>query len=268
MHDQQRLAEISDRLLAEIRAAITDLRITEDEIHHAAEFFNALGQAGEFADMLDIFFGVTSVVATLGAEGGTTPNLSGPYYKAGAPVREDGRLYDGELPAKEIPLTVHGRVTDVLTGEPVTDAILDLWQADGEGIYDEGGDHLRGLIPVDANGEYEFHTAFPEGYQIPAKGPTTELLEAIGQHNWRPAHIHLRVHVGDTTPLQTQFFMAGVKYLDSDPVDAVRDDLILQYEDAADGHGRVLEFNIGLALDDSAARRSHLEGPKAKAAAR
>ena len=57
MSQEFRLREITDRLLADLRQAITDLKIDEDEIHVAAEFLNRLGQAGEFSDMLDIFFG-------------------------------------------------------------------------------------------------------------------------------------------------------------------------------------------------------------------
>jgi protocatechuate 3,4-dioxygenase beta subunit len=264
----ERLQQISGRIVSDLRATVAELQITEEEIHEAARFIDRLGQAGESSDLLDIFLGVTSVVATVGAAGGTTPNLAGPYYKAGPPLRRDGRLYDGDLPDGEVPLTVFGRVTDVATGAPVPDAVLDLWQADGLGEYDEVGYHLRGLVQVDADGRYAFQTVFPEGYEIPAKGPTTELLNAIGQQNWRPAHIHLRVHVGEATALQTQFFLAGADFLECDPVDAVRDTLIVEHRPAPDGIGREAQFNIELALDRPLPARSSAEGPKVQAVAR
>lgn len=258
-----RFQMIVERLIADARAAVTELQITEDELHAAAEFLDSLGRAGEFADLLDIFLAVTSVVATLGTPDSTTPNLAGPYYKAGAPMRESGRLYDGELAAGDVPLTVRGRVVNGETGEPIAGAVLDIWQADGQGIYDVEGYHLRGRIPVDEFGWYEYRTVLPEGYQIPAKGPTTTLLRLLGQSNWRPAHIHLRVHVGDTTPLQTQFFIGGANYLDSDPVGAVYDDLVIEHRPSADGVGRVMAFDIRLpAIDQSMARRLG-DGPKA-----
>jgi catechol 1,2-dioxygenase len=267
MSQQERLSEIAGRIVDDVRTAITDLRITEDEIHLAADFFNGLGQAGEFPDLLDIYFGVTSTVATLGVPGGTTPNLAGPYYKGGAPFRDDGLLYEGELPEGETPLVVRGTVTYVDSGEPVPEAILDVWQANGNGDYDEGGYHLRGQVKVDADGSYAFRTVLPEGYQIPAKGPTTELLEALGQHNWRPAHIHLRVHVGETTPLQTQFFIGGARYLESDPVDAVREDLVIAVGDDEEGPGKTMEFPIRIA-DTAPGIRLTVDGPKALASAR
>jgi catechol 1,2-dioxygenase len=262
MTDEKRIATVTRRLLDDARKAVTDLKINEDEIHEAARFLDRMGHAEEFSDMLDIFFGVTSVVAVQGEDGGTTPNLAGPYYKAGAPVREDGRIYEGDLDAKETPLTVRGRVTDVATGEPIPDAVLDIWQADGAGEYDSVGYHLRGLIELEEDGSYEYHTVLPEGYQIPAKGPTTELLEMMGQHNWRPAHIHLRVHVGDRTALQTQFFIAGAEYLDSDPVDAVRSDLVVEALHDPDTGGKKMDFDIKI-RGDAGDERSAADGPKA-----
>lgn len=267
MTEENRVATVTQRLLDDARQAVIDLRITEDEIHEAAQFLDRLGQAGEFSDLLDIFLAVTSVVAIKGADGGTTPNLAGPYYKAGAPIRKDGRLYEGDLNEQEIPLAVRGTVTDAGSGAPVQNAVLDVWQADGAGEYDSAGYHLRGQIEVGADGSYEFHTVLPEGYQIPAKGPTTELLEMMGQHNWRPAHIHLRVHVGDRTPLQTQFFIAGARYLDSDPVDAVRSDLIVEARDDPASGGKQMDFDIRLPAAHGDAR-SAADGPKALGAAR
>jgi protocatechuate 3,4-dioxygenase beta subunit len=266
--DQQRLTRITDRILADIRATVTEFRITEEEIHQAARFLDRVGQVGEFGSMLDIFFAVTSVIATQGASGGTTPNLAGPFYKARAPLRADGRLYEGEFPAGETPLTVRGHVTNAATGEPVPGAVLDVWQADGNGDYDVTGYHLRGLIPVDEDGYYQFRTVLPEGYEISARGPTKELLLATGRHDWRPAHIHLRVHAGDTTLLQTQFFMGGARFLDSDPVDGVRSELIVEHRPAADGVGREALFDIRLSLDRPLPPRLTEDGPRVQAAAR
>jgi protocatechuate 3,4-dioxygenase beta subunit len=263
--DEQRLKQITDRILSDLRAAVTEFRITEEEIHDAARFLDRVGQAGEFGSMLDIFFAVTSVIATQGESGGTTPNLAGPFYKAGAPLRLDGRLYEGEFPEGETPLNVYGRVVDRATGEPVPEAILDVWQADGEGEYDVDGYHLRGLITVNEDGGYAFDTVLPEGYEISAKGPTKELLLAIGQHDWRPAHIHLRVHIDDATPLQTQFFMGGARFLDSDPVDGVRSELIVEHRAAANRIGREARFDIELALDRPLPIRSHDDGPRVQA---
>lgn len=263
---EQRLKAISDRILSDLRAVVTEFKVTEDELHDCARFLNRMGQADEFADLLDIFLATTSVMAIAG-EGGTTPNLAGPYYKVGAPLRTNGSLLERPLKPDEVPLTVRGRVLDAATDAPVPRALLDLWQADGQGVYDETGYDLRGVIEADDEGAYEYHTVFPEGYEIPAKGPTTELLQAIGQQNWRPAHIHLRVHVGGGTALQTQFFLAGADFLDCDPVDAVRSDLVIDHRPCTDQPGREAELDIRLVLDRQLPARSHQEGPKVEAGA-
>jgi hypothetical protein len=62
--DQKRMKQVVDRILSDVRSTVSDCHITEDELHEAARFLNRVGQAGEFGSMLDIFFAVTSVIAT------------------------------------------------------------------------------------------------------------------------------------------------------------------------------------------------------------
>jgi catechol 1,2-dioxygenase len=81
----------------------------------------------------------------------------------------------------------------------------------------------------------------------------------MGQSTWRPAHIHLRINVSARPVFQTQFFIEGARFLETDPVDAVRDDLVIPTYDAPDGRGRALDFDIrinpdrpaGIAYDES-----------------
>ena len=42
-------------------------------------------------------------------------------------------------------------------------------------------------------GAYEFQTMLPKPYTVPTEGPVGRYLEAVGQHPWRPAHIHFKV---------------------------------------------------------------------------
>src|SRR4051812_37399674 len=77
----------------------------------------------------------------------TSPDILGPFYKAGAPFREGGRLagpHDGK------PLILHGTVRDT-SGELIAGlgAVLDVWQANGEGDYDNDGFNYRGKVEVD-----------------------------------------------------------------------------------------------------------------------
>jgi protocatechuate 3,4-dioxygenase, alpha subunit len=67
-------------------------------------------------------------------------------------------------------ITIEGRVIDG-DGVPVTDAMLEIWQANGEGRYDHPDDdqeklldpnfHGYGRAATDARGEFRFHTIKP-----------------------------------------------------------------------------------------------------------
>ena len=77
-------------------------------------------------------------------------------------------------------------------------------------------------------------------YPIPHDGPVGALLEALGRHPWRPAHLHFMIEAPGYEPLITHVFRDGDKYLDSDAVFGVRSSLIadwVRHEPAPDGSG-------------------------------
>ena len=77
-----------------------------------------------------------------------TPELTeGPYFTANSPERAS-LLEDGMAGTK---LIVTGYVYDT-NCQPVANALLDFWQADANGVYDNSGYTLRGHQFTDANG--------------------------------------------------------------------------------------------------------------------
>jgi hydroxyquinol 1,2-dioxygenase len=83
-------------------------------------------------------------------------------------------------------------------GRPVADAEVDIWQASGEGYYEnqdpaQADMNLRGQFTTDAQGCIRFRTVKPSGYPIPVDGPAGQLIRAQGRHNMRPAHIHFLI---------------------------------------------------------------------------
>jgi protocatechuate 3,4-dioxygenase beta subunit len=52
------------------------------------------------------------------------------------------------------------------------------------------------------------------------------MLEATGQHPWRPAHIHFKVETEGHEPLITQVFFPDDPYLDNDTIGAVKSALV------------------------------------------
>ncbi len=100
-----------------------------------------------------------------------TPALTeGPYFKANSPERAS--LVDANT--KGIQLTLTGTV---LTADckPVAHALLDFWQANADGQYDNTGYTLRGHQYTDENGRYQLVTVVP------------------GLYPGRTEHIHFKV---------------------------------------------------------------------------
>lgn len=232
MEDSERLREIWRRVLPALREVVTEMKITEEELHLAGRYLNRLGQSGMCPSLLDVMFAMTSIAATSESGNGTRRNLEGPYYYGKAPERSGGSLLEGA--AEDAPIfTLSGRVVDARTEAAIPGAVLDVWQANHKGIYDRTGFTLRGKVRADANGAYLLRTIVPDDYAEHDGDPIGELFRAMGQTNHRAAHIHVKVHVGGVERLTTQLFMPTSKCLATDyVVGAVRDDLTLAFKDA------------------------------------
>jgi catechol 1,2-dioxygenase len=114
-----------------------------------------------------------------------------------------------------------------LQGRPVRGALLDVWQAGSNGLYDSqdrevDGLHMRGKYRTDADGRYVVRTVRPIHYQIPSDGPVGQMLKATNRHPWRPAHIHFVVSADGYESLTTHIFDDVDEYLKSDAVFAVQ----------------------------------------------
>ena len=251
MTREDRLRELVDAVLEAVKQVVWDKEVTEDELHAAADFLNRIGEARVFPSLLDIAFAMTVVDRIRFGTPGTRPNLLGPMYRDGAPVRPGGWLFDGDPSPGARLVTIHGRLTDAGTGEPIADAELDFWHADESGEYDVVGDHLRGIVKTGADGSYVVRTVLPEEYSEHDDDPIGELLELMGRSNYRAAHIHLKVRVEGEDRLTTQFFHRFSPHLDADyVVGAVSEDLIIDFQPVPSDDGFEQfegEFSIALA---------------------
>jgi catechol 1,2-dioxygenase len=117
------------------------------------------------------------------------------------------------------------------TGTPLPGAVVDIWQTGPSGGYDiwderQPEHNFRGRFRVPETGAYEFETMVPKPYTVPTDGPVGRYLEAVGQHPWRPAHIHFKVTADGHEPLVTQVFFPGDPYLENDTIGAVKKALV------------------------------------------
>ena len=70
----------------------------------------------------------------------------------------------------------------------------------------------------------------PPPYEIPKDGPVGRLLEALGRHAWRPAHLHLKVSHPRHEQLTTMVYFEGDPWLNSDTINSVKEPLVVALE--------------------------------------
>lgn len=121
--------------------------------------------------------------------GSITPlEPEGPFFAPYTPERRDIR--DAGISTGVLVLA--GRVVDAQC-RPIAGAVLDFWQTDHEGVYDNQGYRYRGHQYTDAEGRFELVTVRPHAYT------------AIGV--FRTPHIHVKVQGRDTGLLTTQLYL-------------------------------------------------------------
>ncbi|MBV9248809.1 MAG: catechol 1,2-dioxygenase, partial [Acetobacteraceae bacterium] len=142
----------------------------------------------------------------------------------------EARLDDGSEQGEV--LYMDGQVRDT-HGKPITGAIVDVWHANTLGGYSffdpsQPKYNLRRRVETDAEGRYRFRSLLPSGYACPPNGPTQTLLNQLGRHGQRPAHIHFFVTAPGFRKLTTQINIEGDEYLHDDFAFATREGLIPQ----------------------------------------
>ena len=262
-----RFQQIVYRLLGDLFKAIDDLDITPDEIWAGVNYLNKLGQDGEAALLaaglgLEKYLDIRMDAAdkAVGLEGGTPRTIEGPLYVAGAPVRESVSRIDINPDADAGPLVIHGTVTD-LEGKPLAGAVVECWHANSKGFYShfdptgaQDDFNLRGAVKTGADGKYEFRTLMPVGYGCPPQGATQQLLNGLGRHGNRPAHVHFFVTSENNRKLTTQFNIEGDPLIWDDFAYATREELIPHVVEKTGGTAlglkadtyKAIEFNLTL----------------------
>lgn len=235
-----RTREILAAGVAHLHAFVRDARLTENEFRQLCGVIARLGQlttASHNEVMLAAgSLGVSSLVCLLnnrGGAGGTTANLMGPFWRAGAPLTEHG----GSIvrsPTPGDPLFVTAFVRDA-QGHAVADAEVDVWHASPEGFYEnqdpqQADMNLRGRFVTDADGCIAFRTVKPAGYPVPVDGPVGDLLRAQGRHNMRPAHLHFLIRKPGWKAQFSQVYSGDDPHLETDSQFGVTRALVAHYE--------------------------------------
>ncbi len=147
----------------------------------------------------------------------TPAQTAGPFYTPDTPRRTS--LLDADTPGTRLLVTGRVLATDCT---PLANALLDFWQTNDAGEYDNVGFNFRGHQFTDANGRYELETVVP------------------GVYPGRTRHIHVRVQGPETSLLTTQL------YFPDEPANA-RDGifnpaLVMDVSAAEDGQAAAFDF--------------------------
>ncbi len=234
-----RLAEAAEAGVAGLHALVAALRPTAEEFRLAIDFLTEVGHYADarrqewvlFADVL----GVSSLIEDQNSQRpkGATPNtVAGPFYRADAPDLPLGanisRDHQGER------LDVTGRIAG-LDGEGIRHASVEVWQANGEGLYENQDPdlqpefNLRGRFIADAQGRFHFVTVKPKGYTLPSDGPVGHLMTALGLGLDRPAHLHFRVQAEGFETLTTHIFDRADPVIGRDAIFGVKPELMAEF---------------------------------------
>ena len=179
---------------------------------------------------------VDEITHKLVSEDATAPTptaVLGPMWRANAPKREMGTSIVHNIPDGDHTY-VHGLVKDYRTGEPIEDAVLDVWHAAPNGLYEQQDPNqvdfnLRGRFTTGRDGRYSFYCLRPTSYPIPLDGPAGKLLELLDRQPMRPSHIHFLITAPNYKSLVTQIFDRTDEHLEDDAVFAVKESLIIDF---------------------------------------
>ena len=205
-------------------------KVTHDEYRAATDILVATIKAGEESLLFDVFFEAEATDIGNTDRHGSPEAIEGPFYLSGAPqLTAPFRLPQRPDEPGEV-LFFNGRITDE-KAQPLSNVELDVWHADAQGLYSNIHPgipewNLRGRFQTDSNGWYELQTIVPPPYEIPKDGPTGRVLNALGRHFFRPAHLHIKVRHPHHGEMTSQIYFKGGNYLESDVANAVRDGLV------------------------------------------
>jgi len=232
-----RLRQIMTALVKHLHAFVREVEPSQPEWMAAIEWLTRTGQIcdakrQEFILMSDVL-GISMLVDAINNRGigdATPSTVEGPFHIPNSPeVKDGGNMADG---APGIPCFITGKVTD-LDGKPVAGAMLDMWQTDGDGLYEaqiEGAEgYMRGIYHTNPDGTYSVRTVAPIGYTIPMDGPIGELMRRTKISHMRPAHVHFHIAAPGYKSLTTHLFRRGCEFIDSDVVFGVKEPLIVDF---------------------------------------
>lgn len=150
----------------------------------------------------------------------TPSQTPGPFYTPNSPQRQS--LLSSDTPGTRLTVTGQVLTTDC---EPLANSLIDVWQTDAQGAYDNEGNNLRGHQFTDAEGRYRIETIVP------------------GLYPGRTRHLHIKVQASGLSPLTTQLYLPGEPLNKRDFL--FQEALLMTVQDTAEGKQAQFDFVLG-----------------------
>ncbi|MFE9608449.1 carbohydrate-binding protein [Streptomyces sp. NPDC006012] len=154
----------------------------------------------------------------------TPEQIEGPYFKPNSPQRSS--LLEPGMPGT--PLTVTGYVFGRAC-LPISGVLLDFWQADTNGAYDNTGFRLRGHQFTNAQGAFTLTTIVP------------------GLYPGRTRHLHVKLQAPGRPVLTTQLYFPNEPRNATDSIFDPR--LLMTVRDAGGGREASFDFVLDVPQD-------------------
>jgi protocatechuate 3,4-dioxygenase beta subunit len=154
----------------------------------------------------------------------TPEQTEGPYFKPRSPQRTS--LLEPGMPGTRLTVTgyVFGRAC-----RPVPGVLLDFWQADANGAYDNAGFRLRGHQYTDSRGSFALTTIVP------------------GLYPGRTRHLHVKLQAPGRPVLTTQLYFPGEPRNATDTIFDAR--LLMTVRDTGGGREASFDFVLDVPQD-------------------
>jgi len=223
-----RLRQIMQSLIKHLHGFVRDIEPTQAEWAVAIDWLTRTGKlcsekAPGIHPHLDVL-GVSMLVDAINhrrPSGADASTVEGPFHIPNAPSITNGVIWPRARPASLLRHRHRARARR----EPVGGAMLDLWQTDGEGLYEDqrevNGPWMRGLYRSQPDGSYAIRTVA----RSPIPFPWTDRGRADGAHQYQPhaARAHpLRHHRARLRHCVTHLFQQGDEFIETDVVYGVK----------------------------------------------
>jgi len=233
----ERLRDVVQSLVRHLHDFARDVRLSETEWERAIEFLTRVGHITddhrqEFILLSDVLgLSMLTVGINHPVDGSATEaTVFGPFFVDDAPLIEVGG--DIAPTASGVRCWVEGTVRST-TGEAISGARIEVWEADEDGFYDvqygDGRTAGRAHLFADEDGRYSFWGVYPTPYPIPHDGPVGDFLAATERSPWRASHLHFMVTAEGYRRLVTHIFVEGDPQLADDAVFGVKESLIKRF---------------------------------------